>query len=93
MMVAFGALWLNTQTRWLNGSNRMPSGLPWTSIVLSTASVFVSHIATGLLLLKPWPDFGSTATPRALVLGISPTGSSVSRLKTVTRAPWPLRGM
>ena len=38
-----------------------------------------------MLLEKPWPDFGSTATPLPPVPGISPTGSSVSRLKTVMR--------
>src|ERR1035437_6935371 len=37
-------------------------------------------------LAKPWPDFASTAAPFARTLGISPTGASVSRLKTVTLA-------
>ena len=51
-------------------------------------------MTTGLLVTKPWLDLGSTATPRALVSGISPAGSSVSRLKTVMRAPGlPVRGM
>jgi hypothetical protein len=29
----------------------------------------VSHIATGLLLLKPWPDFGSTADAARVGVG------------------------
>ena len=64
----------------------MPSGPPSTSMVLMDGSVLVSHMTTGLLLAKPWLDLGSTAAPRALVSGISPAGSSVSRLKTETRA-------
>ena len=66
----------------------MPSGPPCTLMVLIGASVFESHIAMGLLEANPWPDLGSTATPRALVLAISPAGSSVSRSKTAT---WPTR--
>jgi len=92
--VALGALWLKTQTRELKGSKRMPSGRPSTSIVFVTASVPVSHMVTGLLLAKPWWETGSTATPRAFALGISPTGSRVSRSKTVIReAAPPWRGM
>ena len=91
--VACGREWLNTHTRWLNGSSMMPSGLPCTSIVVIGASVLASHIATGLLLEKPCPDFGSTATPRALVFAISPAGASVSRSKTAIRASVPVRGM
>ena len=54
-----------------------------TSIDLISASVLVSNIETGVLLEKPWPDLGSTATPWPPVFGISPTGSIVSRLNTV----------
>src|SRR6266446_2877510 len=53
----------------------MPSG--WaapTSMVLMSVSVFVSNIETGLLLVKPWPDFGSTAAPFPPTPAISPTG-------------------
>src|ERR1700692_1137025 len=56
----------------------MPSGFPCTSMVLMGASVFESHIATGLLLLNAWPDLGSTTAPCAAVLGISPAGSGGS---------------
>ena len=64
----------------------MPSGcaVP-TSIVLINFIVLVSNIETGLLLVKPWPDFGSTAAPLPPTPSISPTGSSVSRLKIVSR--------
>ena len=48
---------------------------------------FVSNIETfGWSLVKPWPDLGSTAAPLPPTFVISPTGSSVSRLKTVNRA-------
>src|SRR5215469_18704205 len=67
-------------------------GAALASMVLIGFSVFVSHITTGLLLANPCPDFGSTTTPFAAALGISPTGSSVSRLKTVIRRGF-LRGM
>ncbi len=50
------------------------------------SGILLSHITTGLLLPKPWCDLGSTATPRALALAISPTEASVSRSKTVIRA-------
>ena len=70
----------------------MPSGPPWTSIVLIVASDFASNIATGLLLANPCCDFASTATPCALTLAISPTGFSVTRSKTVIRPEGPLRG-
>src|SRR5580700_5122933 len=93
MTVALGARWLKIQTRLVHGSNIMPSGPPSTSMVLMGAIVFESHMATGLLLANPWLDLGSTAAPRALVLAISPADASVSRLKTVTRAPSPVRGM
>ena len=64
----------------------MPSGCAApTSIVLITVIVLVSNIETGLLLENPWPDFGSTATPLPPVSGISPAGSSVSRLNAVIR--------
>src|SRR5258708_1070121 len=66
----------------------MPSGCAApTSIFLITVIVLVSNIETGLLLENPWPDFGSTATPLPPVSGISPAGSSVSRLNAVIR-PW-----
>src|SRR5580765_8142686 len=66
----------------------MPSG--WkvgglTSIVLINFIVLVSNIDIGLLLVKPWPDFGSTTAPLPPTPSISPAGSSVSRLKTVSR--------
>jgi len=54
-------------------------------MVLITFSVLVSNIGIGLVLEKPWPDLGSTATPCPPVLGISPTDASVSRLYTITR--------
>ena len=78
--VTLGARWLRTKTRWVAGSNRMPSGLPCTGIVLRVASVLASNITTGLLLVKPWADLGSTATPwTPLVSATSPAGASVSR--------------
>ena len=64
----------------------MPSGRAGaTSIFLITLSVLVSNIETGELLEKPCPDFVSTATPFPPLSGISPTGASVSRSKTVMR--------
>ena len=63
-----------------------PSG--WagaTSMVLINFRVFVSNIETGRLLVKPWPDFGSTAAPFPPTPSISPTGSSVSRLNICSR--------
>ncbi len=64
----------------------MPSGCAApTSMVLISFIVFVSNMETGLLLVKPWPDFGSTAVPFPPTPAISPTGSSVSRLKIVSR--------
>src|SRR5947208_16597283 len=64
----------------------MPSGAAApTSIVLIGFIVFVSNIETGLLLVKPWPDLGSTAAPFPPTPSISPTGSIVSRLKIVSR--------
>jgi len=64
----------------------MPSGRAGaTSIFLITFIVLVSNIDTGPLLENPCPDLGSTATPLPPVSGISPTGSSVSRLKIVIR--------
>ena len=48
MIVALGARWLKIQTRWLNGSKRIPSGPPCTSMVLIRASVLVSNIVTGI---------------------------------------------
>ena len=76
----------------------MPSGCAAPgSMVLMSVMVFVSNIETGLLLVKPWPDFGSTAVPLPPTPAISPAGSSVSRLKIVNRvwtpAPCPRRGM
>jgi hypothetical protein len=62
--------------------------MPWASavsIVFINFSVFVSNMATGRLLVKPWPDFGSTAVPCPPTPSISPAGSSVSRLKMVSR--------
>jgi hypothetical protein len=69
----------------------MPSGCEagLTSIVLISFIAFVSNIDTGLLLVKPWPDFGSTAVPLPPMPSISPTGSSVSRLKIVSRVRIP----
>jgi hypothetical protein len=68
-------------------------------MVLMSFIVLVSNIEMGLLLVKPWPDFGSTAAPLPPTPAISPAGSSVSRLKIVNRV-WtppaagdPRRGM
>src|SRR6266581_3239763 len=65
----------------------MPSGAAPgpTSMVLINFIVLVSNIDGGLLLVKPWPDFGSTAAPFPPTPSISPLGSSVSRLKIVRR--------
>ena len=66
----------------------MPSGRAApTSMLLIKVIVLVSNIETfGWSLVKPWPDFGSTAAPFPPTPAISPTGSSVSRLKIVNRA-------
>src|SRR5262249_33950087 len=70
----------------IEASKRMPSGAASpTSMVLINFIVLVSNMDTGLLLVKPWPDFGSTAVPFPPTPSISPTGSSVSRLKIVSR--------
>ena len=48
----------------------MPSGCAApTSIVLISFIVLVSNIEPGLLLVKPWPDFGSTAAPLPPTVG------------------------
>ena len=78
--VTLGALWLRTNTRSVAESKRMPSGSPWTSIVLIVSRVCVFHMTTGLLLLNPWSTTESTATPWTPdVLATSPSEPSVSR--------------
>src|SRR5215472_17172969 len=65
----------------------MPSGCAApTSMVLISFNVLESNMDTcGWSLVKPWPDFGSTTQPFPPTPEISPAGSSVSRLKIVSR--------
>ena len=80
------SLWLNTYTRPLNG---VEQNSVWISVDVDRldhgVSVFVSHIATGLLLLKPWPRLRIDGG--AVPVGVGYFADRLERVEVVDRDP------